>query len=134
MLFRSLVAPRVIACPIMTPVLTIFSDVVGCTGAWAIIVKGHGVPGDEYWHHTARFLLALDPFNGLIKAACFGTLIGVVSCWKGFTCGPGAAGVGRAATSAFVASFIAIVASNLVLVELLNALTRLIHGRLPTAL
>ena len=129
-----LVAPRVVACAVMTPALTIFSDMVGCLGAWAVIVKGHGVPSAEYWHHTSRFLLTLDPFNGLVKAACFGALIGLISCWKGFVCGPGAEGVGRAATSAFVASFIAIVASNLVLVEVLNTLTRLIHGPLPTAL
>lgn len=129
-----LVAPRVVACAVMTPVLTIFSNVVGCIGAWAVIVKVHGVPDAEYWHNTSRFLLALDPFNGLTKAACFGALIGLISCWKGFTCGPGAEGVGRAATSAFVASFMAIVASNLVLVEVLNSLTRMIHGPLPTAL
>ena len=129
-----LVVPRVVACAVMTPVLTVFSDVVGCAGAWFVVCKLFGIPQASYWEHASRFVLTLDPVNGLVKAACFGTLIGLVSCWKGFTCGDGAAGVGRAATSAFVASFMAIVASNLVLVEFLNALTRWIHGPLPSAL
>ena len=68
------------------------------------------------------------------QAACFGGAIGLISCYKGFSCAPGAAGVGRAATSAFVASFVAIVAINLLLVEFMNALTVWIYGGLPRVL
>ena len=48
----------------------------------------------------------------------FGAAIGLVSCWRGFTCAGGASGVGRAATSAFVTSFLAINVINLVSGEL----------------
>ena len=129
-----LVPARVAACAVMTPVLTVYSDVLGAFGAWAVLTQVHGVPSEEYWHHTSMFLLALDPLNGLLKAACFGTAIGLIASYKGFTCAPGPLGVARAATGAFVASFVAIVAINLVLVEFLNGVTVLIHGALPRVL
>lgn len=129
-----LVAPRVVACMIMTPVLTVYSDALGAFGAWAVLTQLQGIPSSEYWHHTSLFLVGLDPLNGLMKAACFGAAIGLISCWKGFNCAPGAAGVGKAATSAFVVSFVTIVALNLVLVEFMSALTIWIYGALPSAL
>ncbi|MFO0963339.1 MAG: ABC transporter permease [Phycisphaerales bacterium] len=129
-----LVAPRFVACLVMTPILTVFSDLLGAWGAWVVVVKLFGVSSTEYWHYTAQFMVALDPVNGLIKATAFGAAIGFICCYKGFTCGPGAEGVGRAATSAFVASFIAIVAINLVLVDFLQTVTRLVYGGISSAL
>ena len=129
-----LVGPRVVACMVMTPVLTVYSDALGAFGAWAVLTQVYSVPSTEYWHYTSLFLVTLDPLNGLLKAACFGGAIGLISCYKGFSCAPGAAGVGRAATSAFVASFVAIVAINLLLVEFMNALTVWIYGGLPRVL
>jgi phospholipid/cholesterol/gamma-HCH transport system permease protein len=38
-----------------------------------------------------------------------------VSCYRGFNCAPGAEGVGRAATAAFVLSFVIIIMLDLVL-------------------
>ena len=109
-------------------------ECAGAFGAWAVLTQVYGVPSTEYWHYTSLFLVTLDPLNGLLKAACFGGAIGLISCYKGFSCAPGAAGVGRAATSAFVASFVAIVAINLLLVEFMNALTVWIYGGLPRVL
>ena len=51
-------------------------------------------------------------FEGIIKSFFFGGAIGLISCYKGFTCGSGASGVGRACTESFVASFIAIIMLN----------------------
>ncbi len=129
-----LVAPRFVACLVMTPILTVFSDLLGAWGAWLVVVKFFGVSSTEYWHYTAQFMVTLDPINGLIKATFFGAAIGLICCYKGFTCGAGAEGVGRAATSAFVASFIAIVAINLVLVEFLQTVTRMVEGTLSNGL
>ncbi len=119
---RILVVPRVAACMLMTPVLTLYSDLLGSWGAWLVCVKVHGIPSVDYWHFTASYVLWWDPLNGLGKSLFFGLSIGLIACWKGFNCGSGASGVGRAATSAFVASFIAIIALNLVLAQLFNTI------------
>ncbi|MSR17888.1 MAG: ABC transporter permease [Phycisphaerales bacterium] len=125
---RTLVVPRVVACVLMTPILTIYSDVLGSIGAWFIIVNIYGVGESDYWHFTANFIDAWDPLGGLAKSIFFGAAIGLISCYKGFHCTAGATGVGRAATSAFVAGFLAIIMINLVLAEFINTLYILFHG------
>ena len=119
---RLLVVPRVVACIVMTPMLTLYSNLLGASGSWFISTRVHGVTSVDYWHFTAEYVLWWDPASGLVKSVFFGASIGLIACWKGFTCGPGASGVGRASTAAFVSSFIAIIALNLVLAEFLNTL------------
>ncbi|MFO0829705.1 MAG: ABC transporter permease [Phycisphaerales bacterium] len=119
---RTLVAPRVMACIVMTPLLTIYSDLLGAWGAWFISVKMQGISGPDYWHFTALFVTWWEPVTGIAKSVVFGLWIGLISCYKGFHCSAGATGVGRAATASFVASFIAIIVTNLVLAEFLGKL------------
>lgn len=120
-----LVVPRFFACLVMTPVLTIYSDVLGVWGGWMITVGWFGVSSYEYWEFTAQFVGWWEPTSGLIKSVLFGGSIGLIACYKGFNCEAGAAGVGRAATEAFVASFLAIIALNLVLAQFLNMVDRI---------
>lgn len=121
-----LVVPRVIACIIMTPILTIYSDILGSWGAWTVVVRIFGVPSDDYWHYTAQAVGWIEPTGGLVKSLFFGAAIGLIACYKGFNCGAGAAGVGRAATAAFVSSFLAIIMINLALAQFLNTIARLL--------
>ena len=125
---RILVAPRVIACIIMTPLLTIYSDLLGAWGAWFVTVGVYGVSSTDYWYYTAQVLEWWDPVSGLLKSVAFGAAIGFISCYKGFTCSAGAQGVGRAATASFVSSFIAIIIINLVLAKFFSTLYTLVAG------
>jgi phospholipid/cholesterol/gamma-HCH transport system permease protein len=123
---RTLVVPRVVACVLMTPLLTIYSDVVGSLGAWAIVTGYFGVTNADYWHYTAQFVSSWDPTTGVLKSIAFGLAIALISCYKGFTCSGGASGVGRASTESFVASFLAIIVINLVLAQFLGTVQRLL--------
>lgn len=123
---RTLVVPRVVACVVMTPMLTIYSDFVGSMGAWAIVTGLFKVTNADYWHYTAQFVSAWDPMTGLVKSVFFGLAIGLIGCYKGFHCSEGASGVGRASTESFVASFLAIIVLNLVLASFLNSLQQLV--------
>ena len=58
---------------------------------------------------------------GVIKSMFFGAAIGLVGCHRGFHCRPGAEGVGRAATAAFVLSFVIILALDLLLNIMLDS-------------
>jgi phospholipid/cholesterol/gamma-HCH transport system permease protein len=51
----------------------------------------------------------------LAKSVFFGVAISLVSCYQGFNCDAGAEGVGKAATSAFVQSFVLILLLDLLL-------------------
>ncbi len=123
-----LVVPRVVACVVMIPILTVFSDLLGIFGGYLITVRGFGVNAESYWEFSARFVALYDIFTGLVKSLFFGLSIGLISCYKGFYCRSGAAGVGRAATDAFVTSFIAIIVSNFFLAKLLNDLYYILYG------
>ncbi len=109
---RVLVVPRFIACIFLLPILTIYSDMLGVVGGWLVSVKSLGIPEEPYWRAAAVAVDNWQIFEGLVKAMFFGGAIGLISCYKGFTCGAGAQGVGRACTNSFVTSFIAIIVLN----------------------
>ena len=123
-----LVVPRVVACLLMVPLLTVFSNMLGIVGGYLVTVYGFNVNAREYWEFSARFVDAWDLFTGLFKATIFGLCIGLISTYKGFTCQPGAAGVGRATTDAFVISFIAIIIANFFLATFLKDLGSALFG------
>ena len=109
---RFLVVPRFLACVLLTPMLTIYSDITGIIGGWFIGVKVLGVPSGPFWHYASTGVEMWQINEGMIKSVFFGGAIGLISCYKGFTCGAGANGVGRACTDSFVASFLSIIIMN----------------------
>jgi phospholipid/cholesterol/gamma-HCH transport system permease protein len=110
----------------MTPILTMYSNALGVWGAWFMVVRVYGVNSADYWYYSGVMVHWWDPAAGLVKSIFFGAAIGLIACWKGFNCEPGASGVGKAATTAFVASFLAIIAMNFVLADFLNEMYYLI--------
>lgn len=119
---RFLATPRLLACTLLTPLLTCYADMVGALGAWAVYSLMYGGDSYAYWQYTQLTVELWDLSVGLVKAMFFGAMIGVVSCYKGFTCRPGAEGVGRACTESFVMSFILILVMDFFLNFFLNAL------------
>jgi len=109
---RYLVAPRFLATFFLTPILTAFSDLIGVIGGWLVTTQGLGVTSFHYWDNTGRVLEPWDVYVGIVKSFVFGAIIGLIACYKGFHCGRGAEGVGRATTQSFVATFICILVSN----------------------
>ena len=129
-----LVVPRVMACVVMIPILTVFSDLLGIFGGYLVTVRGFDVNATGYWEFSARFVASWDVMTGLIKSVIFGLSIGLISCYKGFNCRSGASGVGRAATDAFVTSFLAIIVANFFLAKFLTDMYHVLYGYgAPTA-
>lgn len=120
---RVLVVPRVLACVLMIPFLTVVSNGCGVIGGWLIVTKLYGADHVMYVRYSEQFVYAIDIYNGLLKSVFFGAAIGVISCYKGFNCRPGAEGVGSATTESFVTSFMAIIIQGVVLAKVLNDLT-----------
>ncbi len=110
-----LVVPRFLACLALIPMLTIMADFTGLLGGFFYSVSLLGIDWHHYWVNSYRFVGAYDLFSGLVKSMFFGAAIAVISCHRGFHCDAGAEGVGRAATNAFVYSFIMILMLDLFL-------------------
>lgn len=103
-----LVVPRFLSCCLLIPLLTIIADAVGILGGWFFSTQVLGVDSFYYWHYSKQFVYAYDVLGGIFKSFFFGAAISLISCHRGFHCGAGAEGVGKAATEAFVYSFIMI--------------------------
>jgi phospholipid/cholesterol/gamma-HCH transport system permease protein len=117
-----LVVPRFLACVLLIPLLTIMANFMGVMGGALICTKVYHVEAYHYWRHAQTHVGMWDLTTGLIKPMFFGAAIALISCHRGFNSGAGAEGVGRAATEAFVASFIAILGLDLFLAMFLNNL------------
>lgn len=125
---RVLVVPRVVACVLMIPMLTVFSNLCGVLGGYLITVGFYGADAAAYLKYSDILVDWFDVSNGLIKSLFYGVGIGLIACYKGFNCKPGAEGVGRATTDSFVTSFICIIAMSLVLAKLLNDVAFIFRG------
>src|SRR5436189_6265327 len=78
---RYLVVPRFLACVLLTPILTIYSDLLGVLGAWMVSVKFLHVPDAPYWLYSAQGVDTWQLMEGLVKSIFFGGAIGMVSCY-----------------------------------------------------
>lgn len=107
-----LVIPRVLACCLMLPILTLLSLVTGMLGGLVIASNLYSI-SDTTFLDSARNLLGVwDICSALIKAFCFGILIAVIGCSWGLTTTGGAKGVGQSTTTAVVTALLIIFVSN----------------------
>jgi phospholipid/cholesterol/gamma-HCH transport system permease protein len=110
-----LVVPRFLGCLLLIPCLAVMADFMGVVGAWLYSYFVLDIDSHHYWAHSEKYVGVFDLFAGIFKSLFFGAIIALVSCHRGFNCDPGAEGVGRAATSAFVTSFVVILVVDLLL-------------------
>ncbi len=107
-----LIMPRIIAGMLMLPVLTILSDFIGGVGGYFVGVNLLKINSGIFMARIVELVELDDIFNGLIKSACFGLILALVGCYKGFYTSGGAEGVGRATTQSVVFSSVAILISD----------------------
>jgi len=102
----------VIAGVLMVPLLTVVSDFTGILGGYFVGVHILGINSGIFIKNITRLVDLNDIYNGLVKAACFGLILSLIGCYKGFNTYGGAEGVGRATTEAVVLASIAILISD----------------------
>lgn len=112
---KKLVAPRVIACIIALPLLTVLADVVGVFGGMLITMREVGVTPKFFFSQVKETLGVVDLLHGLGKSVFFGYFIGIIGCFVGLNTTGGTEGVGQSTTRAVVASAITLLVSNYLL-------------------
>src|SRR5436305_9139906 len=78
---RYLVVPRFIACVLLTPILTIYSDFLGVLGGWMIAVQHLGVPNGPYWQYARLGVETWQIMEGIFKSVFFGGAIALLACY-----------------------------------------------------
>ena len=112
---KYLVLTRIIACMIAVPLLAAFADLLGITGGLLMGITRGGISPGLYLDITFEFVEMIDLIPGLMKAAFFGLVIGVVSTFGGFHARGGTTGVGRATTRTVVVTSLMIFISDVFL-------------------
>lgn len=123
-----LAVPRFLACVLLIPLLTILADFMGVLGGAFVCTGIYGIDAHHYWVNSRGSIGMYDLIAGLIKPTLFGAAIAIVSCHKGMNSpvSGGAQGVGRAATGAFVISFVLILVLDFLAGITLNTLNRVL--------
>jgi phospholipid/cholesterol/gamma-HCH transport system permease protein len=117
-----LVVPRMLACFLVLPILTVFSEMIGIAGGYVVGVYQANIPGPFYINQTIKAVQYVDFFSGMIKTLFFSVIIGWVCCYQGYFTRGGSLGVGQFTTKAVAYSYIFIIISNTVLTKLILTL------------
>jgi phospholipid/cholesterol/gamma-HCH transport system permease protein len=119
---KYLVVTRIMATTLMIPILVFFGDAIAIYGSYLVEnIKGN-VSFTLFFNQVFDSLEFQDVLPATIKTFFFGFAIGLVGCFKGYTCKTGTAGVGIAANSAvvlssmllFIIDFIAVFITDLI--------------------
>jgi phospholipid/cholesterol/gamma-HCH transport system permease protein len=117
--FKFLVVPRVAACVVALPLLTIFMDFSGLLGGFLSEFFSSRI---SFHLYISRAFLDIEWSNFIaptMKTAVFGFIIGAVSSFFGYTTNEGAQGVGKAATRSVVVSSLLIILADVILIKLI---------------
>jgi phospholipid/cholesterol/gamma-HCH transport system permease protein len=93
--FKFLVVPRVLACIVALPLLTLFMDFAGLLGGYLAEFSSSGVSFRLYIGRAFADFQWANFVAPTLKTAVFGFIIDAVSSYFGYTTNMGAAGVGR---------------------------------------
>jgi phospholipid/cholesterol/gamma-HCH transport system permease protein len=110
--FQYLVTPRILATIVMMPLLTLLFDSIGIAGAYLVGVEFLGIDSGVFMARIVDYVDYEDLFTGLAKAGCFGLILSVVGCYKGFGTSGGAEGVGKSTTNSVVISSVSILIAD----------------------
>lgn len=117
-----LVLPRFLALALMTPLLTLYADLMGILGGYIVGVGMLGLGPAEYWQATMRMVHYRHLIIGLVYATFFGMIIAMAGCYQGLRCGRSAQAVGYATTTAVVQSIVGIIVATAIITIICNVL------------
>jgi phospholipid/cholesterol/gamma-HCH transport system permease protein len=117
-----LVMPRMLAVMLMTPLLTLYANMLGIVGGLMVALAILKIPATAYWVQLQTAVDLSDVISGLIKAATFGGIIGLSGCLRGLESERSAIGVGHATTSAVVTSILLLIVADAIYAVVFNML------------
>jgi phospholipid/cholesterol/gamma-HCH transport system permease protein len=117
--YSYLLAPRMAACSVMVPILTIFSAFFAIICAQVLAQVAMGLHPATFYHGLKAFFKVQDVVICMVKSFSFGCIIALCGCYFGFLTKGGAVGVGESTKKAVVASMVLILIANLIVVKIL---------------
>jgi phospholipid/cholesterol/gamma-HCH transport system permease protein len=116
-----LIVPRVVGGALVVPSLVIVADAMGMFSGWAVgMVAIEGLTTADFLFGARFYFRPWVLFYSVIKGAVFGVTITFLACFIGLEGRGGAEGVGRTTTAAVVATTVAVMVLDLLLIPLLK--------------
>lgn len=104
-----LVVPRIMALVAMMPLLTVYADLMGILGGYAVGTGLLGISPRAYVQQTMGAVDMTHFVPGVVKGTIYGLLVAIAGCKQGMEAGSSASAVGDAATRAVVTGVVAII-------------------------
>ncbi|MDR2578676.1 MAG: ABC transporter permease [Chitinispirillales bacterium] len=105
---RYLIVPKMVACVVMLPVLTIWAILMAFVGSAITVAISVDVTMYTYLDGMRLFFNPWDVYMGVGKTTVFGAIVAITGAYFGLTAKGGAEGVGNATTKAVVVSAVLI--------------------------
>lgn len=118
---RFLVVQRVLAGVLLTPLLSVYSILLGIGGG-ALVMMGLGFSLEAIYQQMAQSLHVKDLLIGVSKGVVFGLLVAGVGCLRGMQTKKGPSAVGESATRAVVSGILLVILADAVFAVVLFAL------------
>ncbi|MGB1699872.1 MAG: MlaE family ABC transporter permease, partial [Nannocystaceae bacterium] len=111
---RYVVVPGVLACVVITPLLSVLTNILGLFSGWVFAVPLGGIDHGAFMEHLTEQVTPMDLWVGLMKCAIFGTGVGLIAGFRGLSVERGAAQVGKAANDTVVSTIVLILFTDYV--------------------
>jgi phospholipid/cholesterol/gamma-HCH transport system permease protein len=116
--FHYLVITRVLACVIIFPVLTIWTDMIAMFGGYMESVLSANMDYRIFINTAVSSLRFSDLVVDTLKTSLFGFIVAIVSCYLGYTVKGGTREVGQAAMQSVVISSLLILLADVMVVRI----------------
>lgn len=116
--YNYLVVTRVVACFLMFPVLTTWTNILAMTGGYLESFLANGMHVQVFLNTAFSSLRLSDLIVDTGKTTIFGFIVAMVSCFLGYTVRGGTREVGQAAMQAVVVASLLIIVADVIIVRL----------------
>lgn len=117
---KHLIGPRVLACMLVVPLLTLFIDYLAIASSFAAESMSSGTTWLHYRQSCLRGLRLDDIVPHTLKTLVFGYIVGVAGCYHGLAAAGGSEAVGMAATRGVVTAILGVLLADVFLVRLIQ--------------
>jgi len=115
---RLLVLPRVLACVICFPLLTVFSNILGIGGGMLISYSELGISSSYFFETATRSLHSQDILSGVSKTVFFGLFVALIACRQGLSVTGGTEGLGRSTKVTVMTTLVVILIADFILTKI----------------
>lgn len=109
---RFVVVPKMYACLLTLPILTLIADMMGIAGGMVTAYMNLGITPEVFINRMGESLYNKDIITGVVKSFVFAAIIVLTGSFYGFNADKGAEGVGKVTTTSVVVAISLVIVAD----------------------